>query len=220
MVWDFLNLAAFGEGQLGHDVHVSPVQPEFAPLEVPAYDPEGAKKLLAEAGYPDGLDVKISVGTGWSDVVAYAEALQESAKAGGFNITLETMPNTAYWDVWTEAPVGITPWTHRSLAVMLLPLAYTADSAGKPVAWNESRWVDQEFSEKLTIAQGTLDIEKRRAIMADLERIMQERGPIGVAWWIRAWEIFNPAFQGVKAHPTSHNQWLRVWYDPTKDTFA
>jgi peptide/nickel transport system substrate-binding protein len=141
-----LEKAYFGQGELGHDFHVAPVQPEYAPAEVPAYDPEGAKALLTEAGVTQPLDVAISVGTGWTDIVAYIETLKEDAKAGGFNITLDTMPNASYWEVWTETPVGVTPWTHRPLAVMLLPLAYIADASGTPVPWNESRWVDQEFS--------------------------------------------------------------------------
>ncbi|WP_129673614.1 ABC transporter substrate-binding protein [Candidatus Chloroploca sp. Khr17] len=215
-----LSVAYNNEGLIGHDVHVSPVQPEFAPMDTPAYDPEGAKALLAEAGFPDGLSFNLSVGTGWTDVVSYAETLQQDAQPGGFNITLDTMPNNAYWDIWTETTVGITPWTHRPLAVMLLPLAYIADEAGNPVPWNETRWVDEEFSTLLRQAQGTLDIEARRSIMADLQRIQNERGPVAIAVWQRVWEVFNPAFQGVVAHPTLHNQWLRVWYDPDLDPRA
>ncbi len=215
-----LSVAYDGEALIGHDVHAAPVHPEFAPMDVPEYDPEGAKELLTAAGYPDGLDVSLSIGTGWADVVAYAETLQQDAQPGGFNISLDTMPNTAYWDLWTETPLGITPWTHRPLAVMVLPLAYIADQEGNPVPWNETRWVDEEFTTLLREAQGTLDIEARREIMADVQRIQQERGSIGVAVWQRVWEPFNPAFQGVVAHPTLHNQWLRVWYNPELDPFA
>lgn len=209
-----------GEGLIGHDVHVAPVQPEFAPMSEVAYDPDAAKALLEAAGFANGVDMEIAVGTGWTDVVAYAETLQQDAAPAGFNITLNTMPNTAYWDVWTEVPVGITAWTHRPLAVMLLPLAYIADADGEPVPWNETRWVDAEFSELLKQAQGTLDVEARREIMSDIQRIMQERGPVGVAVWQRVWEVYNPAFQNFTIHPTLHNQWLNVWYDPNLDPFA
>jgi peptide/nickel transport system substrate-binding protein len=201
-----LDQAYFGEGLLGHDTHASPVHPEWAPIDVPEYDPEGAKALLAQAGQ-ENLSFKISVGTGWTDIVAYVENLAEDAKAAGINIELDTMPNNAYWDLWTETPVGVTPWTHRPLAVMVLPLAYIAGPDGKPVAWNESRWVDEEFTQVLLQAQGTLDVEARRALMEKLETIQRDRGSIGIAWWQNVWEVWNPAFQGVEPHPTAYNLW-------------
>nr|HRC75021.1 ABC transporter substrate-binding protein [Kouleothrix sp.] len=211
-----LDKAYFSQGVLGHDMHVSPVHPDYAPVDVPKYDPEGAKKLLEEAGVKTPLDVKISVGTGWTDIVAYIETLKEDAKPAGFNIILDTMPNASYWDKWTETTVGVTPWTHRPLAVMVLPLAYIADKDGKPVPWNESRWVDQEFSDLLKKAQGTLDLEARKAIMKDIERIQMERGSIAISWWQSVWNIYSPAFQNLKAHPTHYHIWREVWYDPDK----
>jgi len=214
-----LNQAYFGEGILGHDCHASPVHPEFAPMDVPEYDPEGAKALLEESGL-EGLSFEIAVGTGWTDVVAFAETLQQGAKAAGIDVILNTMPNSAYWDLWTEAAVGITPWTHRPLAVMVLPLAYIADSEGNPVPWNESRWVDEEFTELLVKAQGTLDVEARRAIMADIQRIQMERGSIAISYWMSSWAVANPAFQDLTAHPTTYNLWREVWYDPDKDPHA
>ena len=217
-----LDLAYFGEGVPGHDTHVAPVHPEFAPMDLPVYDPEGAKALLAEAGFDESnpLSFAISVGTGWPDIVAYAETLQEDAKAAGIDITLDTMPNSSYWDLWTETTVGITSWTHRPLAVMLLPLAYIADSEGNPVPWNESRWVDEEFSTLLLQAQGTIDLEARRAIMADLQRIQQERGSIGIAYWMNTWDGHNPAFQDHNVHPNTYTLWNATWLDREQDPFA
>ncbi|MEM7127057.1 MAG: ABC transporter substrate-binding protein [Chloroflexota bacterium] len=213
-----LDAAYFGEGMEGYDTHISPVHPAWAPMDLPEYDPEGAQALLEEAGFGDGLDLSISVGTGWPDIVAYAETLQEDAKAAGINITLDTMPNSAYWDLWTETPVGITTWAHRTLAVMLLPLAYINDAEGTPVPWNETRWHDDEFAEILSKAQGEADVEVRRGYYADLQRIQQERGSIGVAYFINRWLIANPGFQNIGAHPTDYNLYREAWYDPDMDT--
>lgn len=215
-----LEQAFFGEGILGHDFHVAPVHPEYYPMDVPAYDPEGAAALLAEAGYPDGIDLSVSVGTGWTDVVAYAETVAEDAKAAGINLTLDTMPNDAYWGLWTETASGITPWTHRPLAVMVLPLAYIGDADGNPVPWNESRWIDDEFSALLLQAQGTADLEARRELMKDIQTIMQERGPVLIAFWKNVWTIMNKGFQNVVGHPTNYELYYEVWYDPDQDPFA
>ena len=91
-------------------------------------------------------------------------------------------------------------------------------SSFEPVPWNETNWVDTEFSTLLQQAVGTLDVEARKAIMAKLEVIQRDRGSIGIAWWQNSWEVFNPGFQGVSAHPTNYNLWREVWLDPAMAT--
>jgi len=219
---DILDQAYFGQGLLGHDTHVSPVHPEFAPMDLPVFDTNKARVLLEEAGGREGrrLLFSIAVSTGLPDAVAYAERLQKDAEKAGIRITVEKMSDQEYANRWTEFPVGITAWTHRPLAIQVLPLAYIADSSGQPVPWNESRWVDDEFTELLRKAQGILDVEERRKVMADIQRIQSERGSIGIAWWQNVWTVVNPGFQGVDAHPSSYNLWQKVWYDPDRDPFA
>ena len=208
--------AYFGQGALGSDFHVAPVHPEYSPVEPPKYDPEKSKKLLAEAGVKTPLKVKVSVGTGWKDVVSYGESLKETAKAGGFDVELDSMPNSAYWDKWTEVPAGITPWTHRPLGITVLALAYIADKNGKPVAWNESRWVDEEFSKLLKQAQGTADVAARKALMKDIQRIQQERGSVAIATWMPIFAARATTAMNLNTHPTSFQLWREAYIDPTK----
>ncbi|MGQ9787219.1 MAG: ABC transporter substrate-binding protein [Anaerolineae bacterium] len=206
-----MNLAYFGQGLLGADFHVYPKHPEYCEKPIPKYDPERAKQLLAEAGYPDGLEVNLAVGTGWPDVVSYAEVLKEDAAAAGFKININTMPNAQYWEKWTEVDLGITPWTHRPLGTMVLNLGYTADADGNPVPWNETRWVDDEFNQLLIQANGTLDVEERRKIFCQLEQIMMDRGPIGIAWWQNIHIPFRKIVHGVPPHPTAYALFNQVW---------
>jgi peptide/nickel transport system substrate-binding protein len=208
-----LNLAYFGEGLLGQDFHVSQVHPEYCEKPDPAYDPEQAKQLLEEAGYPDGLDVELAVGSGWPDIVSYAEILKEDAAAGGFNITLNTMPNSQYWEQWTEVALGITPWTHRPLGTMVLNLAYIADEEGNPAAWNETRWIDEEFTELLFEANGTLDVEARRELFCELEQIQYDRGPVGIPFWRNVWFVSRNNVKDVPPHPTYYMLFNEVWME-------
>jgi peptide/nickel transport system substrate-binding protein len=167
------------------------------------------KQLLAEAGYPDGLDVTLATKNDQNEP-ELAQALKESAAAGGFNITLDITEPSGYWDRWTEVDLGITSWTHRPLDTMVLPLAYTAEAIGN---WNETRWTDDEFEGLLREAEGTLDVEARRNLMCQIEDIMQDRGPIGNSFWKSIWNITRSEFQNTKAHPTAYDLVYDVWKD-------
>jgi peptide/nickel transport system substrate-binding protein len=207
-----LQLAYFGQGDLGIDAHVAPIHPAYCDKPIPKYDPEGAKKLLAEAGYPDGLTVTLATKND-QDEPEYAQALKEMAAPGGFDIQLDITEPGGYWDRWTDVDLGMTAWTHRPLDTMVLPLAYVADADGVPVEWNETRWSDEEFSTLLKEAEGTLDVEKRRAIMCKLEDIQMERGSIGIPYWKAVWNIVPEKFKNMSAHPTEYDLLREVWID-------
>ena len=206
-----LALAFFGQGLLGQDFHVYPKHPEYCKKSIPKYDPQRARRLLQEAGYANGLDVTLAIPSSSSDIVRYAEVLKQDAAPAGFRITIQTMPDSQYWEKWTEVDLGITSWTHRPLGTMVLNLGYVADEKGDPAPWNETRWVDKEFSTLLKEANGTLDVEKRRKIFCKLEEIQMTRGSIGISYWRHSWFILQKRVQDVETHPTLYMLFNKVW---------
>ena len=206
-----LQLAYFGEGDLSLDAHVAPAHPEYCEKPIPEYDPEGAKALLEEYAAEKGITLPLKVTLATKNDQAepeIAQALKELAEPAGFEISLDITEPAGYWDRWTEVDLGITSWTHRPLATMVLPLAYTKEAIGN---WNETRWTDDEFEDVLREAQGTLDVEARRGLMCKIEDIMQERGPIFNSFWKSVWNATNSKFQNIKAHPTAYDLLYDVW---------
>jgi peptide/nickel transport system substrate-binding protein len=206
-----LALTYLNQGLAGHDFHIFPLHPEYCEKPLPKYDPERAKELLTEAGYPNGLDVTLAVGSDWTEVVRYAELLRGGAALAGIRVNAHTMPTSHYRQNWTEFDLGITPWMHRPLGTITLNLAYVTDNEGKPVPWNETRWVDEEFSKLLKQANGILEVDERRKVFCDLEDIQMERGSIGIAFWRNQWYVTSRRVEGVKGHPSLYILFNDVW---------
>jgi len=206
-----LALALQGQGTIGNDTHVGQANPEF--VDVPPYPFDTAKsmELLKAAGVETPVKVELSVASDWPESMAFAQALKEDAVAGGFDITLKPMPATEYWNIWTTANMGITWWSHRTLAPMTLAVAYTADADGKPGAWNESGWVDEEFSTILTEAVGTLDLAKRKELVGKLEIIQKERGSILLPFFMSVWKIYKKNVHGIEPTPDEYAIFYETW---------
>ncbi|RIK28333.1 MAG: hypothetical protein DCC55_38825 [Chloroflexi bacterium] len=209
-----LQLSYRGQGDLSIDAHVAPIHPEYAERPIPAYDPEAARALLEEYAAEKGIELPLRVTLATKNDEGepeIAQALRELAAPAGFEIELDITDPNGYWDRWTEVDLGITAWTHRPLATMALAAGYTVDADGNPVPWNETRWADEEFNEKLAEAQRTLDVEERRVVMGEIEDIFIERGPIFNSFWKYVWNITRSEFHNVVAHPTSYDLMAEVW---------
>ena len=175
------------------------------------FDPRKARNLLREAGYPEGLDVILTIGDKRPDIESYAAILQNDAAEAGFRISIDKISEQNYRRSFTDIDFGITPWAHRPLGTMVLNLAYGSDSEGVPAQMNETRWVDQEFTELLAEAGGTLDLLERRRLFCRLQTIQSERGSIGIAWWQNRWTGVHKNVQGLKTHPAGYLLLDRVW---------
>ena len=70
------------------------------------YDPEAAKKLLAEAGYPDGFDMKLSMIADNPDILARNELFQAMMAEIGINVTIDQMDEAAWHAVRAD---GLLP---------------------------------------------------------------------------------------------------------------
>jgi len=192
-----LQIAHRGLGQPGEHHHVSAVHPEYAKLPPLTRDVARAKKLLAEAGYPNGIDVEIICRPQPAWELLAVQTMVEQWKEAGIRVKINVMPSTQYWEVWTKVPFGFTTWAHRPLGIMSLALAYRS---GGP--WNESKYSNPEFDRLLSQAEGTLDVASRREIMARLEAILQDDGPIVQPVWRSIFTFHDKRVQGFRPHPT------------------
>ena len=201
-----LDIAHQGLGIVGEHHHVAKIHPEYFALPPFKQNIAEAKKLLAEAGYPDGIEMSCNVGNTdgvWEqDSVA---VLKEDAAKAGINIKMNVMPMAQYWDVWTKAPLSLTSWTHRPLAVMVLGLAYRTG-----VPWNESSYANPEFDAALTAAESTLNVEDRRVKMEKVEKILQDDAVLIQPFFRAVFTAVREDVVGFEMHPTRYYRFHKV----------
>ncbi|MEL7280881.1 MAG: ABC transporter substrate-binding protein [Pseudomonadota bacterium] len=170
---DLVEKITFGAATVGNDFHHSPAMP-YWPDDIPQtpYDPDKARKLLADAGV-ENLEVSFSTADSiTTGAVDAAVLFSEHAKAAGITVNVVREPNDGYWsDVWLTKPFVMVTWGARPTPDVMYTLAYKDDAA-----WNESRWQNGRFNELLLQAKAELDDAKRAEIYREMAMISNQDG--------------------------------------------
>ncbi len=161
-----LQLSYFGQGDLSIDAHVAPVHPAYAEMPIPEYDPEGARALLEEYAAEKGIELPLKVTLATKNDQSEPEiaaGIQGAGRRRAASRSRWTSPSRAATGTaglrWTWA---LHPGRIVRLGTMVLAAGLHRRRGRHPGAWNETRWVDEEFTEKLRQAEKTLDVEARR----------------------------------------------------------
>ena len=162
----------YGKGKLENGVMPQGLicyNPDQQPL---AYNPEKAKKLLAEAGYPNGVDMTIVQVSGWSSKwVDINEIVQAMAMQAGFNITIKQIDEAAYYA--TRKTGAVESYTQSWSADFNDPdnFFYTFFAERGTVARSFNNMNTAMF-EALDKARMMTNPEERCALYRDLEKVI------------------------------------------------
>ena len=172
-----IDLVRPGYAELGNGTIVGPVYGSYYWNNTPKYDPEGAKKLLAEAGYAQGYTINLYV-MQYIDANALATVWKEQMKKIGVTVNINSIPEAIYYAdsgnaSWLKCDFGVTNWAQRSTPAAYFNVAYITGSA-----WNESHWSDPEFDGVVKAINSELDATKRADLYHKAQQILWERGPV------------------------------------------
>lgn len=163
---EMLKLALDGGGVISCDTPVAPNDQYRAEMDCPA-DPERARALLAEAGYPDGIDVDVHVSVLDPSWPVIGVTYQEQAAKAGIRVNLINAAADGYWsNVWMKKPAFATSWGARP-ADQALNEAFHSSAK-----WNETHFANSEFDRLLEAARAELDFGKRRALYVEAQKIL------------------------------------------------
>jgi peptide/nickel transport system substrate-binding protein len=140
-------------------------------LKPEKYDPEGAKKLLAEAGYPNGFGLTLHAPNNrYINDAAVAQAVAQFLSRNGIPTKLETMPSNVFFSRGSKLEFSflLAGWgseTGETSSPLRALLATFDQKAGLGTA-NRGRFSDPGVDALLTQALTTIDDTKRGIMLA------------------------------------------------------
>ena len=175
----------------------------------PTADLEAAKKLLAEAGYPDGQglpEIVIYYNTSEGHQ-ALATAVQEQWRQIGVKATLKNMEWKQYLD-----------FVQNNDEVMVYRMGWVADFADAynfldvlrgGGGNNFTRWANAEFDKGLADALQAADDKARYEIYSKMEQILQDEMPVIPVYWYTNPELVKSYVSGYE--PNALGELTNLW---------
>jgi len=138
------------------------------------FDPEKAKKLLTEAGYPDGFEMEIM--TSGDDRKRIAEVIQASLMDVGIKASIKMLEWGTFIDsvLKGDEETLVLGWTSNpDPDATLTPIYFSGNIGGM----NFSRINDPKIDQLLKDAREELDLTKRALIYNEFHEYVMEQAP-------------------------------------------
>ena len=172
------------EGFFGHTPNLKP-EP---------YDLQGAKQLLAEAGYPNGFGLTIhGPNDRYLNDAKIAQAVAQMLSRAGIKTSVDTIPKAIFFGRAAKLEfsfmfIGSAPATNEASDDMTYLLA-TYDKEKGMGAGNRGRFSNAQYDQLLAEALRTIDDQKREALLRRATEIAigDELGLIPLYYQVNVW---------------------------------
>ncbi len=172
------------EGMGGYDASLQPM----------AFDPEGAKKLLTEAGYPNGFGLTVHGSNNrFPNDSQVAQAIGQMFSRGGLKVNgVEVLPYNVYAPGATARKYSVFDFSYGSVASSSLNglsgVLATYDKEAGTGSLNRARYSNPQFDAVLKQAAAEFDEGKRNRLLAEATRLaMEDAGILPIYWQKLYW---------------------------------
>jgi peptide/nickel transport system substrate-binding protein len=187
-------------------------------LKVEPYDPAGSKKLLSEAGYPDGFGITIHAPNNrYVNDAKIAQAVAQMLTRVGIATKVEATPSATYFPQATDLKFSLMllGWSsgtgEASSPLKALVATYSRDK-GFGTA-NRGRYSNPRVDALLEQALATVDDPKREALLQRATEIaIEDTGIIPLHFQVNLWATRN----GITYVPRTDENTLAHKFRPAK----
>lgn len=137
-------------------------------LRGPAYDPVRARALLAEAGYPNGIQLTLS-NPQITLLQQMNQLVQEQLKAVGIDVRLEPVAQSDWYPRLVQGAINFSPirWSQRPDPDGLFTILLQSNGFA-----NSTKYKNPELDALLERARNATAVDSRKALYRDVERMM------------------------------------------------
>lgn len=147
------------------------------------YDPDKAKELLAEAGFPNGFAAELMVNDNQSRIEV-CTVLQQMLKEVGIDVTIKVMEYATFFEASNngEHEMAYYLWTCAAPDVDYQYYSLI-HSANRGAGGNRSFYNNPEADALIEKARQTTNIEEREKYYEELEELLQEETPNALIYY-------------------------------------
>lgn len=141
---------------------------DYSPYD---YNPEKAKELLAAAGYPDGLTLKLQNISREPDNTI-VQAVQAQLKQVNINVEIESLERNAWVEIYkagsTVGELGFGRWTFPRVDAYM----QINNNLGETATGNYANYRNEEFTKLMNESKSCFDTAQRKDLFAKIQKIV------------------------------------------------
>lgn len=176
------------------------------------YDPDKARALLKEAGYPNGIQIELSLDE-LNPGAQIAQVVQDQLRAVGINVTLKPVSSSVAYQLTFQRVTNFTPtsWTQRPDPDGLLRFLFYTKAAANTTGFSNS-----EVDSLLDKARALTDPAARKPLYARAQKIITEELPYIPLFFGIQYMARRDAVQGFEWIPDQIPRFRDLWKTAAK----
>jgi oligopeptide transport system substrate-binding protein len=216
-----LNGQAAGPGIYGI---VPPVMPNYNAKIIKgySYDLDKARKLMLEAGYPDGKgfpEVTLNINEGGGRNTQVAEAIQSMLKEIGVTVKLQLLQFAQHLDNIDAGRADffrlgwIADYPDPENFLNLWYGKNVPDNPQDKSPINSFRYKNKKYDELFEKAISTTDVDERNKLYEQAEQLAVSEAPVLFIFYDEDYRLLQPYVRQYKLDPMHRVNFRRVWMD-------